>query len=31
VPHLARGSREKDLIHKKTAGEELSLLIQPAH
>lgn len=28
---LPRSSREKDLIHKKASGEELSLLIQPAH
>jgi hypothetical protein len=28
---LPRSSREKDLIHKQASGEELSLLIQPAH
>ena len=28
---LRRSSRENDLIHKKASGEELSLLIQPAH
>jgi hypothetical protein len=28
---VPRSSREKDLIHKKASGEELSLLIQPAH